>query len=508
MRVTARAALGGILAMCLVGCDSGGSTTPAKVCDTRLPDALPFAVTRPAVGDPVSAADVTAFTRKVTGLWKQVGYFQWIGDTSHGVDAATGLPDWSVWWTGVEVVKAGGAITFHHSESGGPDNIFIPTSRVLSQLSAGYLLTGDPAMGRVVAQYAKGLTASMQGMVWDASDPVRSIMARAVIPNNHTVTLGDGRVKAIDYTAWRQHTEAWNSHTIHVAQNPYWGDIWVKNMRSKDDVPHIFHAAVWLPWVAAQAPDETVRAAAAEAWQYVQGFTKDIVDSGYVIRSKNEDGQIFVPTEDLASFVQYEALIPNAECNAKLNAALIGYGALQGNDCLDGHGGAYETIAVTNHYYNMAIVRNFHLSAILHSLRTCEDAAAEALMAGLITRIDADLARPATELPGDIQVPAWERDLAVYLVQSSAAGLPLTAREVRLVHQYYGQAVDELAAWDKWNPWDPAVADGTFDYRPRGVVDAEDMAFFLEACWSPFRATGGEAVVDCDVVRDPARWGE
>jgi hypothetical protein len=503
-----RASTRGLLAVAFLtalGCESS-SGTPAKVCDTKLPETLPFTVTRADVGEPVSAADVAAFTRKVTGLWKQVGYFQWIADTSHGVDAATGMPDWSVWWTGVVVVKQGGAVTFLHSPDGGPDNIFIPTSRVLGQASAGYLLTGDAQLGRIVEQYSKGLTASMKGMVWDANDPVRSIMARAVIANNHTVTLPDGRVKAIDYTAWRQHTEAWNSHTIEVAQNPYWGDIWVKNMRSKDDVPHIFHATAWLPWVAAQAPDENVRAAAAEAWQYMQGFTRDIVDSGYVIRSKDETGQIFVPTEDLASFVQYEALIPNAECNAKLCAALIGYGAPLENDCQNGSGGAYETVATTTHYYNMMIIRNFHLAAILHALRTCEDDAAQALMAGLVTRIDTDLAR--TDYPDNVQQQEWDRDLAVYLVQASAAGLPLTSREARLVHQYFGQAADEMAAWDKWNLWDPAIADGTYDYRPPAVVSAEDMGFFLEACWSPFRATGGAAFIDCDVVRDPARWGE
>ncbi|NTV38084.1 MAG: hypothetical protein HGA82_02720, partial [Anaerolineales bacterium] len=38
-------------------------------------------------------------------------------------------------------------------------------------LNLNNLLTGDPVMGTVVAQYAKGVTATMKGFVWDASDP-------------------------------------------------------------------------------------------------------------------------------------------------------------------------------------------------------------------------------------------------------------------------------------------------------------------------------------------------
>jgi hypothetical protein len=504
-------ALAGTVAMLTWGCGDNvaqpdaGSEEPL-VCGTTLPGTLGVDVARPDVGEPLAADEVAAFTRAITGFWKDVGYFQWILDTSHGVDAATGDPDWMVWWTGVEVVKENGEITFHHSETGGPDNIVIPTSRVLAWASAGYLLTGDPAMGRIVEQYSKGLSASMLGMVWDDQDPVRFIMARAIIPNNHDVTLADGRVKHIDYSAWRHHTEAWNSHTIHVEQNPYWGDIWAKNMRSKDDVPHIYHATALLPYVAACAADPAVGQAAGDAYALMQGFTQDIVAQGYHIRTKDETGAVITPTEDLASFVAYESLIPNAECDAKLCSALIATDDPQGNDCQDGSGGLYEDLAVQAHYYNYAIVKTFHLAALLHTLERRQNAAAKALLDGLVTRVDRDFDMADADLPTTRE--EWEADLAVYLVQAAAAGLPLTSREVRLIHREYGQAVDAMAAFDRWNVWDPAVADGTFGYRPGNRVDVQDMAFFLELCWSPFRNTTGQLPVDCDVVADPSRWGE
>ncbi len=510
-------ALAGALLWC-TGCgdngagpgDAGTDGPEPKFCGADIPSRVPFTLTRSDVGDPVSAAEVAEFTRKITGFWKDVGYFQWILDTSHGVDAATGMPDWMVWWTGVDVVKAGGEVTFHHSPSGGPDNIFIPTSRVLAQVSAGYMLTGDPTMGRIVEQYSKGLSASMLGMVWDDADPVRFIMARAIIPNNHDVTLDDGRVKHLDYAAWRHPTTAWNSNTIRVPTNPYWGDIWAKNIRSKDDVPHIYHATALLPYVVACGADPIVRDAAAEALGLMQGFAKDIVDTGYHIRSKDENGELFVPDErypelDLSTFVRYEALMPNAECNAKLCSALIAYVDPRGNDCLDGFGGAYEAVAAGSHYYNVAIIRGFHLTAVLHALSHWQSRHAKALLDGLVVRVDRDLDAPDADLPTTRE--RWEADLAVYLAQAVAVGLPLTSREVRLIHREYGQAVDAMIGFDRWDVWDPSVADGTFGYRPGNRVNVEDMAMFLEACWSPFRNETGAVPVDCEVIADPRRWG-
>jgi hypothetical protein len=474
---------------------------------------VPFTVTRPDVGDPLTPQEIADFTRRITGFWKDVGYFQWIVDTSHGVDATTGMRDWMVWWTGVDVVKAGGEVTFYHSPNGGPDNIFIPTSRVLAQVAAGYMLTGDPAMGRIVEQYSKGLSASMLGMVWDDADPVRFIMARAIMPNNHDVTLGDGRVKHLDYTPWQHETTAWNSNTIHVPTNPYWGDIWAKNMRSKDDVPHIYHATALLPYVVACGADPTVRDAAAEALGLMEGFTKDIVDTGYHIRSKDETGALFIPDErypelDLSTFVKYESLMPNAECTAKLCTALIGYGEARENDCLDGSGGAYEQVAYNAHYYEVPIIRYFHVSAVMHALTHYgQSAAARALLEGLIARIDRELNWTDAQLPEGVDRTTWDADLASFLTQSVAAGVPLTSREARLVQEQYGAAVDMMMGFQYWNPWDPAVDDGQFSYRPDFRVNVEDMAMFLEACWSPFRSESGVMPVDCDVIADPSRWG-
>ncbi len=78
----------------------------------------------------------------------------------------------------------------------------------------------------------------------------------------------------------------------------------------------------WLRRLAHAAPDAEVREAAQNALDHLVGFAGDIVDSGYQIRTV-EDGKLYVPTQDLASFVTYDAVVPNGECNPKLIAALV-----------------------------------------------------------------------------------------------------------------------------------------------------------------------------------------
>ncbi len=492
--------------------DSEGETEVDA--EQGLPDRLPFEFTRDPDGEPLSEAEIAAFTKKITGLWKQVDWFKWIVRISHGMHASTNENDYLVFWHDVRPVKSGDTVTWRHTQDGGAHNIMIPSPKILSQAMAGYLSTGDETMAYVTEQYCKGITATMKGMMWDENDPVKYLMARNIVNVNHEYEVDGGRKKAVDYTAWYNTYSAWNTARLHFPNNPYWGDIYVTNQRSKDDVPHIFTAGAWLPWLIESAQDEKVRSACAETWEYLQGFTKDIVDSGYMIRTKNENGEAEIPLnengtiKDLASFVLFEEFIPNAECNAKLSSAIMSYGAPLENDCEYGFGGSYEGLATGSHYFNYAIIRNFHIAAILNTIRIGENEMALKLLEGLAQRIDGYINddKKREQYAGE-----WDKDLAVYALQSAIVGLPLTAREARLVEQYYSSTVDSFSTWQYWDLWDESIPDGEYAYEPptdANVVSAENVAFFLNYCWSPLKNPAGEKFVDCDIVLDPTQWGE
>ncbi|HSA23431.1 MAG TPA: hypothetical protein P5076_18375, partial [Myxococcota bacterium] len=57
----------------LSGCGDGGGGP-----GDGLPDELPIVFTRPDVGTPLTGAEVTDFTRKLTGFWKDRGYWDWV----------------------------------------------------------------------------------------------------------------------------------------------------------------------------------------------------------------------------------------------------------------------------------------------------------------------------------------------------------------------------------------------------------------------------------------------
>jgi hypothetical protein len=292
-------------------------------------------------------------------------------------------------------------------------------------------------------------------------------------------------------------------------KNPYFGSIWIRNMRSKDDVPHIFRIYPLLLRVAQDTQDEEVRAAAQDAVDHLRAFARDIVDNGYRIRTM-EDGVAYVPTEDLASFVQYDSLVPNAECNAKLTTALIAERTPLGIDCGLGISPTYEDIAASIHYFNLAIIRFFHLAAITNALVTRQNGVAQELLDGLVQRADVMMADQESKL----EHPEWDADVASFLVAAAASGLPLTAAEVRHVQDVLSASADFFAPWPYWDLWDASVPDGEYDYLPsrdgaEGVyVRPEELTFLMQYCASPWKNPSTVELVDCDLVLDPSRWGQ
>jgi len=499
--------------------DPGPSDLDADAAEVPWPPrALPFEFTRPDEGEPLAPQEVSDFTARVTGLWKKSDFFRWILRTSYGVDASTGTPDFLNWWNDAVAVKNAGTVTFR--QTGGDHNMWIPSSKVLSEAIAGYLLTGDWVMGKVAEQYCKGLTATMKGMVYDENDPLPYLMSRNTMAMDHSFTLDeatwhdDGRAKRVEYSGQYYPYQEWNTQRFNYQHNPFWGNVWVTNMRSKDDVCHIVRTTAFLFYAVADAKDAFVRDACTETLEYMKGFNKDIVDTGYYIRTKDPEGHAYIiPDQDLGSYVWYVGLDERNECTARLASDLIAYGKRLTNDCGTGTGSIYDTVAVITHYYNYEIIRNYHMAALGNALVRRQDADALALLEGLAQRADSYM-HPSPDEPG-VSQPEWWADVAEFLLQSASVGLPLTSLEARLVQKHWLKAVEAYEAFPRWDLWDPSVPDGEYPAgggfrpdRPADAVGVEAIALFLEYCFSPFRNPAGVSPVDCDVVRDPSRWGQ
>jgi hypothetical protein len=477
---------------------------------------LPFAYARPAEGDPISEADVTAFTKKVTGLWKKTGWARWILRTSTGVDQSTGKDDYLAWHNDIAAAKADGVVTFSHM--GGEHNMWIPGSKVLSEAIGGYLLTGDWEFAKMTEQYCKGLSAVIKGFVWDEEDTNTFLMARAIFPMDQSFTLDetnwqdDGRKKDVIFSTMYKIEDGWNAHTFPWPNNPTWGAEYVTNMRSKDDVRSIVRTTMFLPYVLEDAPDEWVKSACQETWDLMKGFNKDIVDSGYNIRTKDNTGAAYIiPCEDqdLGSYMCYIGMDPTNECCQRISSDLIAYGEQLTEECGNCTGSVYDAYASVVHFYNIPIIWDYHMAAVGNALVNLQAKLAYKLLGGLDDRIDSYM-HPTEDEPGHTD-SAWNKELAVLLVQTASVGLPLTWFEATHIHKQWTQAVTDYENWPNWDLWAETVADGPVQVRPGatdGGIDIEAITMFLEYCNSPFKNPAGVKFIDCDIVKDPTKWGE
>jgi hypothetical protein len=504
----------------------GGSDAGADA-GAGLPTTLNVKYTRNDPGVPVTDDEVKAFTLKVMGFFKKVRYFDYVLYTTHGVDASTGMRDWQFWYN-EHFRKEGDKVVFYHptNPNDGGHNLHIPMSRVLGDVLAAYLLIGDQTAGLAAEKLCKGMTASMLGMVHDKDDTLMHLMTRNIAVFAHDFLTHDGKRKGVDYSGWYYPNERWNTCRFEYTQNPYWGKVWVTNMRSKDDVPHIFRLVPVLRYAAEGAQAANVKEACGEALGLLELFAKDIVESDYRIRTKDKDGKVMIfgftddpelnqKQGDLASFIHYREIVPEGECNARRGAELIGYHRQVKENCGRGEPNAYDEISFSINSYNNRICRYFHLAHVANSLVNRDDKASAKLLDGLAERMEKEKAVPPEKM--QTTEDQWWMDVALYLAQSHSFGLPLLSDEVRLVHKYYGRAADELAAWPYWDPWAASVPQGELGgYRPgscKGSGDqqtcwfrVEDMAQIFENCWSPFVNQSGAKLVDCDIVRDPAKW--
>ncbi len=528
----------------------------------KYPSALPFELTREPEGEPLTDEEITAFTKKITGFWKDSGFFDWIWWTSHGLDASynTEMPDYKLWWQDTQSYMEDGTLRFSHT--GGADNLLLRTCKILNNASAAYLLTGEERFGRIVEAYSKGIVALSKGMEWGGEgEPAKYLQARAIFTHNHEFEYEGGRKVKVEYDeVKKKYSYSWNAHTIPNPENPYFGEIWLRTFRSKDDVPHFYRSVPMLKRVIEDGQDENVRNAAAEALEYIEGFAKDVVDHEYAIRSVNRCGDVIVPSaaddsppcpeddpecpnqclvdddqcdrhpdcalscaefdgckdvKDLASFTLFEFFDPVAECNAKIGSALIAYGETLDNECEEGISDGYEVAATAQHYFNTHIIRIFHVAAAYNALMAGENEVAKELLIGMGQRARRDI---NDEEKRAAESAEWDGDLSSYLLAAAAAGMPLTDHEARVIRDVYTYSADYYAEYPYWDPWNAEGLEGKFDYKPERCVNTDDgricavriteILHLLEYCYSPLRNEAGANLVDCSVVVDPSRWGE
>ncbi len=458
------------------------------------PSTLPVTFTRPDVGTPLTAAELAKATDELVALLKGTSYFQFVDDRVHGwPETDPGKGYWyGHYWSGVRVTKAGGTVTYTHSTDGA-DNVGISTAPYLEGACYGYLMWGDAKLAHLTRRMLRAYSAWVKAMVRSAGDTNPTLLARNLYHHNVTSTEG-GRSLAIDYSPSFPGIDADPSEYVHVPTNPTFGDVYIKNKRSKDDIGHMLRSMALLAPCGGRL-DAAGKADMAELKALYESWGKRVNDQGFAIETLDKSQNLWTPPDQLAHYT----LIGNVECLGALSLRLKGTGVAGDLDCGTGLGST-EKLA-WNFLKNDArqIVRTHHAAALTLAYEKAQLPLARLLLQGLSERVELDLGVvEGGSPPAGFSLP----DVTSELVYAGNAGVPLTSREVRWLHGRVHDAFTTMLAPANartFRLFDAATPDGTYSYDPpESSINFRDLGMLIGTCASTYRNPAGRAVLDCD----------
>ncbi len=478
------------------GVGAGGSGAGEACEQSPPPSQLPFVYDRPDVGTPVPQSEVEALTDRYLELLADIRYFDFLQERIHGwpeSDPQQGY--WyATWWSGVTVQKQGGQVSYIHSADGA-DNNGLRTGPLMEGALYAALLWGDPAHDHLVRRMARGLTSWILAMEQNGAT-APTLLTRAAYPPSISSSDGGWNV-FIDYSLNRPGIDNSATEYVHIPDNPHWGDIWIKNKRSKDCIGQMARALGQFRGYAGCLTADTDQDLA-QMWDHYGQWARQVETDGWTIATYDANLNIYVPPEDLAHFV----LAGGAECAGVLALRLMGQGDPGTHACEDGISWP-EDIAFFNDTLmksgNKQMLRAYHEAALSWALDTGHDDVAFALLQGLADRLNRNL--DYLDQNAQLADNMHREDLVTLILEAAALGVPLTSREVRYVHQQIDAArTDYLQpGWhDLFHLFDSGTPDGAYPFEPTsGQMRLYDLGLPLGACASRWRNPASRPLLDC-----------
>jgi hypothetical protein len=474
------------------GATDGGAdgSAPAK---GPPPSSLPVTFTRPDVGTPLTQAELEAATDKLVALLKDTRYFDVVDERVHGWPSTQPGFWYGTWWSGVTVTKAAGKVTYQHG-AGGADNNGLRTAPYLEGACYAHLLWGQPLTATLVRRMARGYSSWALGMKRNASDTAGTMLSRAHYPASVASTEG-GRNLFIDYSLNRPGEDNGATEYVHLATNPTFGDVYVKNKRSKDDMGQVFRS---LAQIEACAPrlDAAGQADLAQTKSLYTSWSKEVEAAGWGIATLDKSATVYTPpvTETLAHYT----LVDNVECPGALMIRLLGHGDPGSLGCGSGISNTEKLLGSQMKNGVKQILRTHHEAAVNMALLTNQTGPALTLLQGLAERLDSDVAAASSASPPANLNPT---DIVSLVLHAANTGVPLTSNEVRWIHSRLADAWASYrapGAAATYKVFDPATPDGTYAYDPGGSgMSFSDIGLVLGSCASPLRNPASRPLLDC-----------
>ncbi len=464
---------------------------------TQAPQ-FPFVLERSERGEPVSDAERTRITEMYLELLEQIPYFQFIDQRAHGVpmDDPEGRYGYSTWWSGVRVIRNGQTVVFDHPDDGS-DNNGLRTAPMIEGACFATALWEDPQTERLLRKMIRGMSAWIMAMERSSTPDAPVLLSRAFYPPAIQTNIGPLEV-TLDYSDQRPGLDNPATEYVHLEDNPHWGDIWIKNKRSKDDIGHMMRAIGQLSHCEAQLMPDTQQDLQELRTRY-SAWARQVEQDGFTIGTYDKSQSVWYPPEGLAIFIQ----AANTECNAMLTMQLFGRGQVEGLDCDTGISEG-DLLAAELNDHNRHIFLSFHAAAANHALLADRPEIARKLALGLGRRFDDLLdAVESGESPGHYD----EEDMAGFIAHAANAGMPLTWREVRFLHRRVEEAHARFLAPENdalYASLNPEGEDGEYGLKPGSDgFKFRELGVLLGSCASHWFNPTSKPVLDCAKVAGP-----
>jgi hypothetical protein len=451
-------------------------------------------------GVAVTESERQQATSEFITLLKDTQYFDFIDSRVHGMPESN--PDhpfwWGTMWTGVKVQKLKGSVTYIHSTDGS-DNAGIQTSPFLENACFAYILTGDQKYAHLARRLMRGMSAWILSSARSANETPK-ILSRVFYPQSFH-SSDRGLNLTINYEASRPGINGIPSSYVHLPNNPSFGDIWIKNNRSVDDIGHMIRAIAQVQ-SCRDFFDEEARADLDQLNQLYSNWASSVDSNNFIIPTYNLLAEPVLIKNGLGDYNTYKLLGFDPTCIEKLAVRLLHGPDTQNLNCnkgislLEKLGGKFlQNDAIE-------ILRSHHVAAVAMAQLRLRPLVAEKLMEGLVERMDRDLA-----VAKNIKLsPKFDiQDIPTFLIHANNVGVPLTSEEIHFVYERLHTAyigMRDPAYYNTFHLFDPSVPDGSYSFDPPHIgLYFYALGSMLGSCTSSFQNPNARALLDCERIK-------
>ncbi len=455
---------------------------------------------RPDKGTPITTQEREAATDEFLTILKDTRYYGFAESRIHGTPEGNpqGHYWWGSMWTGVQVSKVAGQVAFTH-QNNGSDNVGIHTAPYLEGACYAYRLTGDRRYEKLAQKLIRGFSSWILSSSRSATDAPK-ILSRSFYPSSFE-SFEDGRALKVNYEASRPGVATEASDYVHVAQNPYFGDLWVKNNRSIDDIGQMIRAMSQIQ-VCHNIFSKETQIDLEEMNHLYANWAKSVEDAQFVIPGFNKQAEIVVKKNGIGDYDAFGKFLGfNPNCAGKMAIHFLYDSQSRGFNC--GNGLSILERVLNRYLSNdvIEILRSHHISSIaMAELRGQKDIALK-LRQGLATRIENDLGfarNPASRPKLDTQ------DIPAEFVHANNVGVPLTSNEIRFLYERLHQAYEGMRQpqfYSTFHLFDSTVPDGQYNYdAPSTGLYFYTLAPMVGACASTWVQSSVRPLLNCERV--------